>query len=120
VKKKHCSHALTGDLDILDEVKQAEFFLADGVIVTGARTTEPPELGELRRVKKAAHSTVLIGSGLSPQNIVTYFRYADGFIVGSTFRKNGRFLEQLERNRLEQFIRAFQAAKAKDNQETEK
>jgi len=34
VKKKHCSHALTGDLDILDEVKQAEFFLVDGVIVT--------------------------------------------------------------------------------------
>ena len=44
--------ALTGDLDILDEVKQAEFFLVDGVIVTGARTTEPPSLPELRRVKK--------------------------------------------------------------------
>ncbi|HVV02429.1 MAG TPA: BtpA/SgcQ family protein, partial [Verrucomicrobiae bacterium] len=27
VKKKHCSHALTGDLDIVDEVKQAEFFM---------------------------------------------------------------------------------------------
>src|SRR5437764_4046868 len=32
VKKKHCSHALTGDLDILDEVKQAEFFLVDRII----------------------------------------------------------------------------------------
>jgi len=30
VKKKHCSHALTGDLDIVDELKQAEFFLVDG------------------------------------------------------------------------------------------
>src|SRR6185436_11591169 len=29
VKKKHCSHVLTGDLDILDEIKQAEFFLVD-------------------------------------------------------------------------------------------
>src|SRR5881409_9934 len=54
VKKKHCSHALTGDLDIVDEVKQAEFFLVDGVIVTGARTTEPPDLAELRRVKQQA------------------------------------------------------------------
>ena len=26
VKKKHCSHALTADLDITDVVKQAEFF----------------------------------------------------------------------------------------------
>src|SRR2546425_11640326 len=39
----------TDDLNILDEIKQAEFFLVDGVIVTGARTTEPPALGELRR-----------------------------------------------------------------------
>src|SRR5262249_51507391 len=46
VKKKHCSHALTGDLDIVDEMKQAEFFLVDGVIATGARTTEPPTLAE--------------------------------------------------------------------------
>src|SRR5206468_574832 len=105
------SHALTGDLDILDELKQAEFFLADGVIVTGARTTEPPDLGELRRVKKAAHSTVLIGSGLTPQNIGAYFRSADGFIVGSTFRKNGRFLGQLDRKRLERFMKAFRVAK---------
>ena len=64
VKKKHCSHALTGDLDILDEVKQAEFFLVDGVIVTGARTAEPPSVAELRRVKKHAHVPVLIGSGI--------------------------------------------------------
>src|SRR6266481_7252735 len=69
VKKKHCSHALTGDLDILDEIKQAEFFLVDGVIVTGARTTEPPNLAVLRRVKKHAHVPVLIGSGMTPQNI---------------------------------------------------
>src|SRR3954469_703399 len=96
VKKKHCSHALTGDLGILDEVKQAEFFLVDGVIVTGARTTEPPDLAELRRVKKGARVPVIIGSGLTPENIKTYFDLADGFIVGSTFREKGQFLGKLE------------------------
>src|SRR5712672_298385 len=89
VKKKHCSHALTGDLDILDEVKQAEFFLVDGVIVTGARTSEPPSLAELRRVKKHGRVPVLIGSGMTRQNIASYFKLADGFIVGSTFREDG-------------------------------
>src|SRR5207245_6156939 len=88
VKKKHCSHALTGDLDILDEVKQAEFFLVDGVIVTGARTAEPPDLAELRRVKKAAQVPVVIGSGMTPGNIKTYYPLAEGFIVGSAFRKD--------------------------------
>ena len=111
VKKKHCSHALTGDLDILDEIKQAEFFLVDGVIVTGARTTEPPSLTELRRVKKHAHVPVLIGSGMTPQNIRSYFKLADGFIVGSTFREQGRFLGQLDRKRLNAFMKVFRGLK---------
>ena len=51
IKKKHCSHALTGDLDITDEAKQAEFFLADGLVVTGSRTGEEPDIQEVRRVK---------------------------------------------------------------------
>ena len=107
VKKKHCSHALTGDLDILDEVKQAQFFLVDGVIVTGARTTEPPSVAELRRVKRQAQVPVLIGSGLTPKNIKTYYPLADGFIVGSTFRHGGRFLGALEPERLEAFMKVF-------------
>lgn len=109
VKKKHCAHALTGDLDIVDEVKQAEFFHVDGVIVTGPRTGEAPDAAKLRRVKKAAHVPVLIGSGLTPTNIARYYPLADGFIVGSTFRENGGFLGKLERRRLNEFMAAFRA-----------
>ena len=107
VKKKHCAHALTGDLDITDEIKQAEFFLVDGVIVTGARTTEPPSAAELRRAKKAARVPVVIGSGMTVENLGRYFRLADGFIVGSTFRENGDYLGKLEPGRLERFVRKF-------------
>lgn len=107
VKKKHCSHALTGDLDITDEVKQAEFFLVDAIVVTGARTTEPPSIDELRRVKKAAHVPVIIGSGMTPENIQDFYPVADGFIVGSTFRRNGDFLGELDPGRLEKFTREF-------------
>jgi membrane complex biogenesis BtpA family protein len=113
VRKKHCSHALTGDLDILDEVKQAEFFLVDGVIVTGARTAEPPDLAELRRVKKHARVPVLIGSGLTPENIGSYFPLADGFIVGSTFREGGRFLGALDAGRLARFMKVFRSLRGK-------
>jgi membrane complex biogenesis BtpA family protein len=107
VKKKHCSHALTGDLGILDEIKQAEFFLVDGVIVTGARTTEPPDVAELGRVKKTARVPVVIGSGMTPENIHTYYPLADGFIVGSTFREDGQFLGRLDPRRLNTFMTAF-------------
>jgi len=111
VKKKHCSHAITGDLDIVDVIKQSEFFLVDGVIVTGTRTTEPPSLGELRRARKAARVPVIIGSGMTPQNIKTYWPLADGFIVGSTFRKDGQFLGSLDPERLRKFMRVFRTQK---------
>jgi membrane complex biogenesis BtpA family protein len=115
VKKKHCSHALTGDLDITDEIKQAEFFLVDGVIVTGARTAEPPSVSELRKVKKNARVPILIGSGMTAENIKTYFPWADGFIVGSTFRENGKFLGELDRSRLDEFMSVFKRLKAGNN-----
>lgn len=110
VKKKHCSHALTGDLDIADVVKQSEFFLADGVIVTGPRTGETPDVRELRRVRKIARVPVLIGSGMTPENIATYLPLADVFIVGSTLREGGGFLGRLDPQRLDRFVQAFHAA----------
>ena len=81
----------------------------DGVIVTGARTSEPPSVAELRRVKKSARVPVLIGSGMTPENLKSYFPFADGFIVGSTFRQDGRFLGALEPKRLDAFMRVFRA-----------
>ena len=111
VNKKHCSHALTGDLDITDVVKQAEFFLVDAVIVTGPRTGEPPELRELKRVKQSAKVPVFIGSGISSRNISKYMPLADGFIVGSALREDGMFLGRLDPKRLRAFVNAFHEAR---------
>ena len=104
LKKKHCSHAITGDLDICDEARQAEFFLADGLIVTGPRTGEPPSREELIRLRGATGLPLLIGSGITPDNLAGYFPLADGFIVGSTFRYHGRFRERLDPERLTRFM----------------
>lgn len=35
LKKKHSSHSITQDLSLLDTAKAAEFFLTDGVVITG-------------------------------------------------------------------------------------
>jgi len=108
VKKKHCAHGLTRDLDIVDEVRQAEFFLVDWVIVTGLRTGAQPVPKDLARVKDAARVPVWIGSGMTPENLATYFPLADGFIVGSTFRRDGQYLETLDPARLMRFMDVFQ------------
>jgi uncharacterized protein len=107
VKKKHGSHSLTIDLDIQDEVMQAEFFLADGVIVTSQFTGIHPDKEDVVKAKRATKLPVLIGSGMTAENIQDYLPFADGFIVGSYFRKDGRFLETLEPERLHAFMKVF-------------
>src|SRR5215207_4191582 len=111
VKKKHGSHALTIDLDIKDEIMQSEFFLVDGVIVTSQFTGRNPDKDDLIEAKRATKLPVLIGSGMTPENIQEYMPLADGFIVGSCFRKGGKFLETLEPERLSTFMKAFQSAR---------
>ena len=107
VKKKHGSHSLTIDLDIKDEIMQAEFFLVDGVIVTSQFTGVNPDKNDLIKAKQATKLPVLIGSGMNVENIADYLPLADGFIVGSCFRKDGKFLEKLEPERLNRFMEAF-------------
>ena len=107
VKKKHGSHSLTIDLDIKDEIMQAEFFLADGVIVTSQFTGINPDKNDLITAKEATKLPVLIGSGMTADNIRQYLPLADGFIVGSYFRRDGKFLEKLETERLHQFMKVF-------------
>ena len=76
VKKKHGSHSLTIDLDIKDEIMQAEFFLADGVIVTSRFTGINPDKNDLIQAKSATKLPVLIGSGMSAENIQEYLPLA--------------------------------------------
>jgi len=111
VKKKHGSHSLTIDLDIKDEIMQAEFFLADGIIVTSKFTGIHPDKDDLVKAKSATKLPVLIGSGMTAENIHDYLPFADGFIVGSYFRKDGKFLEKLEPERLNRFMKAFVSAR---------
>lgn len=105
VKKKHTSHSLTSDLDIVDEINQAQFFLADGIIITGKFSGKKPNTEDLIKAKKATKLPVIIGSGMSVDNIEECFPLADGFLVGSTFRKNGEFLEDIDTKRLKKFVK---------------
>ena len=113
VKKKHGSHSLTIDLDIQDEITQADFFLVDGVIVTSKFTGLHPDKTDLFKARAATKLPVLIGSGMSAENIPEYLPLADGFIVGSDFRRNGKFLEKLEPERLARFMKVFLAERKK-------
>lgn len=113
VKKKHCSQGLTTDLSITDEIHQAEFFLVDGIVVTSKFTGTQPKKSDLVKARKATKLPILVGSGMEPENIKNYLPLADGFIVGSTFRKDGKFLEDIDPNRLNRFMKKFKEERCK-------
>ena len=106
IKKKHSAHAITADVSIVETAKAAEFFLADGVIVTGASTGEPASPDEVRDVVGAAHVPVLVGSGITPENLAR-FSSAHGFIVGSSVKKGGVWCNPLDREAVRALAGAF-------------
>jgi membrane complex biogenesis BtpA family protein len=91
IKKKHASHAITGDLDIAACARACQFFLADGVIVTGAETGARVDLGEVRAVRAACPLPVLTGSGADAGSVAATLAVADAAIVGSSIKVDGRW-----------------------------
>lgn len=105
IKKKHSAHALTADVDIVETAHAAEFFLSDGVIVTGVATGAAANLDELQAVKQAVEIPVLVGSGVTTENVDRYLAYADGLIVGSSFKFNGRWDQGVDVARVKAFMK---------------
>lgn len=105
IKKKHSSHAVTSDLDVVETVKAAEFFLSDGVIITGTATGEPVLPAEAESVRNATTLPVLIGSGITPHNIHLYRDHADAFIVGSWIKQEGDWKNGPDPKRVEQLMK---------------
>lgn len=110
IKKKHSAHAITADVDIVETAKAAEFFRADGVIVSGVATGQPADADEVRAVAGAVGIPTLIGSGITPENIANY-EAADVLIVGSSVKQGGLWSNPLDRRCVDAVVRAFHAGR---------
>jgi membrane complex biogenesis BtpA family protein len=63
---------------------------ADGIVVSGSRTGEPPSVTELTEARAGAAGTpVLIGSGLDAANAAELLCAADGALVGTSLLEQG-------------------------------
>jgi membrane complex biogenesis BtpA family protein len=79
-------------LSIADAARDTwERALADALIVSGSGTGIATNAADIERVKHAVpESGVLIGSGLTAQNANALLLLADGAIVGSSLKSDGR------------------------------
>lgn len=104
IKKKHSSHAVTADVDIVETAHAAEFFLSDGLIITGKQTGFETDLDEIKGVKAHTQLPVIIGSGVSIDNVAQYLPISDALIVGSYFKKEGFWKNELDAYRIKEFM----------------
>jgi membrane complex biogenesis BtpA family protein len=114
IKKKHASHAITGDLTIGEIAEGAEFFSADALIVTGSATGQPTDLRDVDRVRKATPGMrTVVGSGVSTQTIAATLERADGVIVGSQLKRGGLWSNPLEESRCRGMVKAARDGQTK-------
>ncbi|ARM75372.1 BtpA/SgcQ family protein [Acidianus manzaensis] len=63
---------------------------ADAVIVSGPRSSLPPSIENVKKVKESINLPVVIGSGISLENFRDFCKIADGLIIGEKdFKENG-------------------------------
>jgi membrane complex biogenesis BtpA family protein len=105
IKKKHSSHSITSDTDIVETAKAAEFFLSDGVIITGSATGKEPSLEEIKAVKANVLIPVLAGSGITEKNVTQYLEYCDALIIGSYFKKEGKWSNIIDPEKVTAFMK---------------
>lgn len=105
IKKKHASHAITADLSISDCVEGAEFFGADGVIITGTATGKPASLTDLAQARKATKLPLLVGSGVEPTQLAPLFQHADALIVGSFIKVDGSWKNAVDPRRAADLVK---------------
>lgn len=89
----------------------AERGMADAIIVTGDRTGTEASIQNLKLVKQNVSLPVLLGSGLTPDNIGKFYPEIDGMIVGSYFKKEGKALNPVDEERVKIFTEKLRTLK---------
>ena len=105
IKKKHSSHAITADISLGETAHAAEFMRADALIVTGPVTGRPPVPADITEAAANTRLPVLLGSGMTAQNIEQFLPVADGFIVGSSFKQGGNWNNPVDAGKVGAFLK---------------
>ncbi|MDZ7291195.1 MAG: BtpA/SgcQ family protein [candidate division KSB1 bacterium] len=113
LRVKHAAPLVERDLaqEVEDLYDRA---LADAIIVSGTGSGKPVDQNFLRQVKKiAGDRPVLIGSGLNLENAEELLAVADGAIVGSAIKIDGKIHNRIDKKRARQLVEFIVSAMAK-------
>lgn len=112
VMVKHA--APLGITDIGQAAKDTVFRgLADALIVSGHSTGSAPDMDDLKAVRKAVpDSPIFIGSGASPESAPALLSVADGIIIASALKRQGKLENPVDPEKVRSFVDGLKTAAA--------
>ncbi|WP_226626516.1 BtpA/SgcQ family protein [Alloyangia pacifica] len=105
---KHGSHAIVADRSIPELTRDLAFFDSDGIIATGQRTGNSATLEEIEEIGGATHLPLLVGSGVTEDNIAEILKRTNGVIVASSLKEGGVWWNPVDPARVKSFVAAAQ------------
>ncbi len=79
--------------------------LSDALIVTGTTTGAVTSIDDVQRVQAVVpEAAVFVGSGVTAENIEKVLRYADGVIIGTALKEDGRTENPVDASRVRQIV----------------
>ncbi len=82
--------------------------LADALIISGVSTGMAADLSDVERVRRSCSSAkILLGSGVTLANIRDFLPLADGFIVGTSLKRDGKISNPVDPKRVRGLVSAI-------------
>ena len=77
----------------------------DALICTGMVTGQSPSLDDVRKMKELSEGLpVIVGSGVNEKTVLDFLAIADGAIIGSSFKKDGKVLNPIDEDRVKSLM----------------
>jgi len=99
----HVKHAVPlGDWSLEDAAHDTlERGLADALIISGEGTGRAADINDVEKVRRACpDAKILLGSGVNAANAKDFLRVADGVIVGSSLKRDGKLHNPVDAKRV--------------------
>ena len=104
----HVKHAVPlGDFPIEDSAHDTlDRGAADALIISGTGTGVAANIDDVERVRRACpHAKILLGSGVTLENVSEFLQFADGVIVGTSLKVGGRLFNPVDPTRVAALVK---------------
>lgn len=108
VHVKHGSHFIISDRTVAEQAHDAESQGAEALIVTGFDTGSAPTPEKVKEFRSSVKAPIILGSGVTTENVAELLEYADGAIVGSFFKQGNNWKNPVDEQKAREFMQVVE------------